>query len=215
MKELVRSAIGGFAKPVPFGTKSLFRLKPRRPKTPELTIRFNGEIHVQPDLSVMPVKKRILVPTDFSLCAAKALEHAAAMAKEWSASITLLHIVNVNPPDSYRWVGPANGHMVDLRNHALVEMRRLTESLAARDIEFHAIIQEGIPWEEIADQSGDFDLIILARGTKRRFRFFSHDTSLRARNHANCEVRLLFGPDFLVPRVAVQQTAPIPTQRAA
>lgn len=43
--------------------------------------------------------RSILVPTDFSACAAKALDHAIAMAKVFGAEVTLLHVVPV--PTSY------------------------------------------------------------------------------------------------------------------
>lgn len=37
--------------------------------------------------------RRILVPTDFSPCSRKALQYAVALAKDYGASIALMHVI--------------------------------------------------------------------------------------------------------------------------
>jgi nucleotide-binding universal stress UspA family protein len=164
---------------------------------------------------MMPAKERILVPTNFTPAAAKAVEHAAALAQERSFSITLLHIINVNPPDSTRWIGPAGGHMAQLHSRALLEMHRLTQSLAARHIESHAVIQEGIPWEEIVEQSRAVDLMVLAREKPRKFRLFSQDTVRRVLASAHCDVMLVPKPDGAPTTAHDKPAAHSPAQKAA
>src|SRR5689334_25141144 len=49
--------------------------------------------------------KKILVPTDFSECAARALEFAASLAKKISGEISLIHVVDDMEEDSIRASG--------------------------------------------------------------------------------------------------------------
>ena len=46
--------------------------------------------------------RKILVPTDFSACAAAALDYAVELAKRWSAEVLLLHVL----PDFAQYFAP-------------------------------------------------------------------------------------------------------------
>ncbi|MBK6828516.1 MAG: universal stress protein [Chitinophagaceae bacterium] len=51
---------------------------------------------------------RILVPVDFSRRSAKAVEKAVDLANEYDCSITLLHVISINP---YMAMAVSNGHL--------------------------------------------------------------------------------------------------------
>jgi nucleotide-binding universal stress UspA family protein len=163
----------------------------------------------------MPVTTRILVPTNFTPAAVQAVEHAAVLVEDRAASITLLHIINVNPPDVGRWAGPAEHLMARLREDAVRRMDRLMRFLAAHHIESRANILEGIPWEEIVEQSRTFDLLVLARETPKKFHLFSQDTVRRVLANSHCEVMLIPDLDGAPRSTIQQQTGGSPAKKAA
>src|ERR1700690_2780050 len=44
--------------------------------------------------------RKILVATDFSPCSTRAVESAVALARQCGASLTLLHVIDINPPEA-------------------------------------------------------------------------------------------------------------------
>src|SRR4029077_4514248 len=110
-----------------------------------------------------------------------------------------------------RWAGSAAGLMARQRDDALTRMGRLTRFLAARNIESYAVSEEGIPWEEIVEQSRAFDLMLLAREKPRTFRLFSQDTVHRVLANAHCGVMLVSELDGAHDKPAAHS----PSQKAA
>jgi nucleotide-binding universal stress UspA family protein len=155
----------------------------------------------RPRSSEQPPKRtlnRILVPTDFSPSSAQALDHALSLAAQSHASITLLHIINVNPPDSAHWAGSAATLMERLWTEGFAQMGRLAWSLAGRNVEPRTIIEEGLPWERIVEKSDNADLIVLGKHPSRRWNFFSHHTVERVITDAKCPVVVVSAQDSLL-----------------
>jgi nucleotide-binding universal stress UspA family protein len=151
------------------------------------------EISAEPLPSLIPGKKRILVPTDFSPSSAQAVKHAANLANQGAVSVTLLHIINVNPPDSAAWAGPAQTLMERLWTEGFAQMDRLARFLAGKQLELRTIVEEGLPWEQIVERSLGFDLIVLGKDPARRWKFFSQHTVQRVTKEAGCPVVVVSG----------------------
>jgi len=102
--------------------------------------------------------KKILVPVDFSECSDKALEYAAALAGEFAAKITLLHVVQPYPgvPDFY-----------NLPVESLPDTKEDLEALrktVGDAVDCQTSVRFGKPATEIIDAASDLDvdLIILS-----------------------------------------------------
>src|ERR1041385_6246706 len=67
------------------------------PKTGRMVMELERKETALPPVPLAEIQlKRILVPVDFSECSHKALHYAASFAKQFSAEIVLLHVVE--PP---------------------------------------------------------------------------------------------------------------------
>src|ERR1041385_7223114 len=67
------------------------------PKTGRMVMELERKETALPPVPLAEIQlKRILVPVDFSECSNKALQYAASFAKQFSAEIVLLHVVE--PP---------------------------------------------------------------------------------------------------------------------
>jgi universal stress protein A len=108
--------------------------------------------------------KKILVPVDFSDCSRKALQYAIPFAKQFGASITLLHVVQIN------FVGGEFGSIdYPLLENELKEGRaklldRLLQEEIRNDIPADASMRIGQPLSEIikAAKELEIDLIIIS-----------------------------------------------------
>jgi|ERR1041385_2447813 nucleotide-binding universal stress UspA family protein len=114
----------------------------------------------RPRIDVLPIfhLKRILVPVDFSECSKKALVYAAALAKQFGAELTLLHIIPTYP------VAP---EMVTFEVNSSEYARKELEVLRLtidNDLDCQTELQTGSPHLEIiraAKRLGS-DLIIIS-----------------------------------------------------
>src|SRR5581483_1284264 len=84
---------------------------------------------------------RILVPTDFSDCAAAGLEYAMTLAKPFNAPLILVHVVEPNP-----YTAAQGLNLINYKERLLSDLskRLLQEKIAA---EVHLV--HGIPSREI------------------------------------------------------------------
>ena len=128
----------------------------------------------------------ILVPVDFSPASLNAVQQAIALATEFNAALTLLHVIDLNAPAD---LGPAAECMTRLWRYGSEQMMGLASSISRR-IQIQTQIQEGLPWSVIVEQSSAFDLIVLGREpTKRRaWRPFACHTAQRVMDRAACPV---------------------------
>src|SRR5581483_3842582 len=129
--------------------------------------------------------KKILVPTDFSPASAKALEVAVSLAKEYGANVTVLHVIDVLSP---LVSGSAESLMNDLWADGSAKIEQLSRSLSGR-AKAYTVLAEGLPWEEIAMRSEDFDLLVLGtRRCKSVWNGFRQHTSGRVIENSKCPV---------------------------
>ena len=139
------------------------------------------------DGSDWPLRK-ILVPTDYSSGAGKAIQRGVAMARQFAAELALLHVIDITTPGGQ---GTAEQMMQRLWHDGSTRMAHLACSLAGQ-VEAQTLLAEGIPWEVIAEKSGEFDLIVLAHsGRKKVWRFCPKHTARRVIENARCPVMVI------------------------
>jgi nucleotide-binding universal stress UspA family protein len=137
--------------------------------------------------------KKILVATDFSRASARALEFAVNLAQQWEAELTLLHVIDINAQLAGGESLPAALLMSSLWRRGFEKMSRLVFSLGGR-VPAQTAIEEGLPWETIAESSADFDLVVIGRTCgKKHWNLFSHQTVQRVLENATCPV--MVAPD--------------------
>lgn len=111
--------------------------------------------------------ERILVPTDFSDTAAKALDVAVDLAKKYGATITLLHVYEVP-------VYPYLGSMVDfdfvtpIRDAAQKELASAFDTLKLRGVEARSELLFGVPWSVILETADHRKADLIVMGTHGR-----------------------------------------------
>jgi nucleotide-binding universal stress UspA family protein len=115
--------------------------------------------------------RKILVPTDFSTCAAAALDRAAEFAKRFEAEILLLHVVttlagNVAFPE-----------LVPLPHEWLESTRKLAKDHVAKEARrikgpvIHTEVREGTIHESILASASDAKADMIVIGTHGRSGF--------------------------------------------
>ena len=105
--------------------------------------------------------RNILAPTDFSPSSVAAVMQAAALARRYDALLTILHVIDINPPSARTHVGPADELMRPQLSTGRAELDRLSESLAHQQTRTQPWIIEGIPAEVIIENSPRFDLLVI------------------------------------------------------
>ena len=133
--------------------------------------------------------RNILAPTDFSACSAEAVAQAAALARRYDATLTILHIVDSNPSAALVHVGPAENLMRQLWATGISQLRRLRESLARAQTKTQTRILEGLPAEAIVESSSGFDLLVVGEPrSKSAWHLFAKHTARRVIEWAACPV---------------------------
>ena len=108
---------------------------------------------------------KILVPIDFSDCSKKALRYAVPLAKQFGATITLLHVVHVNYS-----AGPEFGAIdfplieADLRKSAEKQLGQLAATEIQQQAVAQTLVRIGQEVAEIVDSARKLksDLIIIS-----------------------------------------------------
>jgi universal stress protein A len=108
---------------------------------------------------------KILVPIDFSDCSKKALQYAVPFAKEFGATIALLHVVQINSP-----AGPEFGAIdfpliqADLRKDAEKQLAELAATDVQEQAAVETLVRSGQEVMEIVDAAKELesDLIIIS-----------------------------------------------------
>jgi len=136
---------------------------PRGP-TPELTSSHaTDESHAR----TTPSFKRILVPIDFSDCSARALEHAAVLARKFDSKLVLLHVVEPAVyPENYlitpATVDEANQGVMAASRERLEGLRR-DSSIEALSVEI--LVRVGRAHSEIPDTARATGSELVVMGT--------------------------------------------------
>jgi universal stress protein A len=145
-----------------------------------------------PPIALSELKlKKILVPIDFSEPSRKALQYAISFAKQFSAEISLLHVVETVPmPEA---VVTDSGLMnLQLRDVAKTQLAKWRKEIPYAAVK--TAISDGIPFREIvrAADERNTDLIILGtQGRTGLSHLFIGSTAERVVRHASCPVMVV------------------------
>jgi universal stress protein A len=133
--------------------------------------------------------KSILVPIDFSRTSQKALDYALPLAKQFGATITLLHAIEP-PPYSLDLAYLPKGD-----GFPIVPMKKELDALAKKTIEptllKEAIVQVGTAFEVITNLARDSEvdlIVITTHGHTGLKHVFMGSTAERVVRHAPCPV---------------------------
>ncbi len=112
----------------------------------------------------------ILVPTDFSDDAGKALEVATDIAKDFGSRIVLLHAYHIDLPfTSPGFGGPVilpSGFYVDFQNNAIAQVEALAKSASGEGVEVSGIAIERPAWLAILDHAEEISADLIVIGTR-------------------------------------------------
>jgi universal stress protein A len=109
--------------------------------------------------------KRVLVPTDFSESARKALTYGAAFAGEFKADLLLLHVVETMTVGyaSDLFPVPMAEVFQEMSGYAQAELAKLGEEIRTKGIPVRELVAQGKPSAEIirVAREESIDLIVL------------------------------------------------------
>ena len=133
--------------------------------------------------------RRILVPTDFSPCSARAVAEAVKLARQCDASLTLLYVVDLERHTAP--VGPTDAGKLrkDLWEQGVAQLGQTILGLVGKRVEAQTLLVEGLPAETIADVAQRYDLIVIGEGKPKPFwQLFSRRTVGAVLDQAPCPV---------------------------
>lgn len=111
----------------------------------------------------------ILVPTDGSESADRAVEHAFELATRTGATVHCFYCV-----ETHRYGEPAlsSAEIVldDIEDRAGELLGEIADRAGDRGVECSCTIGHGRPWEAVSDLSGDLDADLIVVGTRGRSR---------------------------------------------
>ena len=132
---------------------------------PVLTVRLAASV---PPASPLINIAGILVPIDFSDCSLDALEYAIEVAKQFSASLRILHVLE---PASYGidFTTSDSAERERMRERVHSNMERLSATIRATGLTVDTAQRGGIPWESIllTAQETMSDLIVMGTHGRR------------------------------------------------
>jgi universal stress protein A len=140
------------------------------PTDPELLSRVSDDGAEKPKELKL---KRILVPTDFSDCARKALQYALPMARQFGAEIVLVHVVQVSYFPGGE-LGAIDYALLEkeLREGGQKQLEEWIRREIGEDIPSRMLLLSGQPVREIAEtaRKEEVDLIILSTHGRTGFK---------------------------------------------
>jgi nucleotide-binding universal stress UspA family protein len=159
------------------------RMSRRTDDSPGVSITEPSRVDAKQDWRI----RDILAPTDFSPSSVEAVMQAAALARRYGALLTILHVIDINPPSARTHVGPADQLMRQQLATGRAELNRLSESLAQQQTRTQPRIIEGIPAEVIIENSSCFDLLVIDEERPgSAWSLFSEHTVQRVIEGATC-----------------------------
>lgn len=114
-----------------------------------------------------PLIARILLSTDFSHCAARALDYALAMASCWRAELHVLHVLEFLPGMNPEY--PVNQMYLDqLRKEAAHRVNDIEKRAAETGLSVRTTIDLGIPSQRIEAVAAQLGIDLIVMGTHGR-----------------------------------------------
>lgn len=152
--------------------------------------------------------RKILVPTDFSPPATRAVHYAESLAQSYGAQLILLHVFQPPAPIYGQLVSEALAQAAEVdRETARVRLRESCEEIRrASRIEVEAVLCDGSPHKEICARAEELEIDLIVLGT-HGYRGLNH--LLHLGSTAERVVRLASCPVFVV-RQRGRQLVPAP-----
>ena len=117
--------------------------------------------------------RHILAPTDFSDYSKKAVTSALALAKTYSARLTVLHVVELPPYpiEGYVPFSVSSSFMEDLERQATQDLAQLLPDAATAGVEVVRLVAVGTPYRKIIEvaEAEQVDLIVMATAGRTGF----------------------------------------------
>jgi universal stress protein A len=118
----------------------------------------------------MALINKILVPTDFSDCANRALEYGAEVANRFAAPLVLVHVY-ANPvmavPDGFVMMTPVDmASMLAQLEQGIGQARQRAQALGVAKVDTRVL--EGTAWQEITRVANDTHCDLIIMGTHGR-----------------------------------------------
>jgi nucleotide-binding universal stress UspA family protein len=143
--------------------------------------------------------RRVLVPLDFSEHARKALGYALALARQFGATLVLMHVIEpmVYPADFGYTPLPDNALEQDFEREARTRLAAIAAEQAAAGFQVEHLVRIGKPYHEIALAATErrADLVVL---TTHGYTGLTHvllgSTAERVLRHAPCPVLVVRDP---------------------
>ena len=133
---------------------------------------------------------RILVPVDFSAATTKALQYAAAFAREYKALITLLHVVV--PDGSHVRRNLSRQRLVEEMSEVCeAQLRKLADVIWGEEITADIVVATGRPDLQIVNEAREMnsDMIVMAsHGVVGAWGLFRRNTTAKVVRYAPCPV---------------------------
>lgn len=137
-----------------------------------------------------PVEK-ILVPLDFSACSKKALQYAVPFARQFGATLALLHVVQITYPAGEFTPPDTPALELELRDSSQKQLEALVEKEIQGAVPTRTLVRTGPAAEEIVAIAKEeaVDLIILSTHGHTGFkRVLLGSTAEHVVRHAPCPV---------------------------
>ena len=142
--------------------------------------------------------KRILVPVDFSPRSREALGFALPFARQFGASVIVLHVILPYAPVDPNGLSLPDPFVPDLEQNAKRQLEELVRETVPAEIPSQVLVRRGRPANEIIQASGELraDLIIIpTHGQTGLKQVVFGSTAERVIRHANCPVLVVRGKE--------------------
>jgi nucleotide-binding universal stress UspA family protein len=134
--------------------------------------------------------RRILVPIDFSESTAKVLQYTGALAREYRAAVTLLHVIRRDGSHHRRNISKER-LIEEMREAGEQQLRKLANELWGDEIATDIVVATGNPYLLIVSGSKEMysDLIVMGSHTPvGEWGLFRRNTLAKVVRHAPCPV---------------------------
>jgi nucleotide-binding universal stress UspA family protein len=140
--------------------------------------------------------RRILVPVDFGAASAKALSAGAALAREFGATLEVLHVEVLDAPPyfTHDQVNALQAQRRQARANAERYLRRFAEQHQAGDAT--VVIADGPAGDVILAHAGDADLVVMGTNDRgKAARFWMGSVAERVSREATVPVLVVHATD--------------------
>jgi universal stress protein A len=148
--------------------------------------------------------RRILVPVDFGETTVEALRYAAAFAREYKATITLLHVAKPDGSEARRNLSSVSEDLVETGER---QLRKLVDVIWGDEIATDIVVATGKPYLQIINEAKETgaDMILMAsHGPVGTWGLIRRGTATKVVRYAPCPVLVVrpFGRGFVRDAVA-------------